>query len=295
MRYLNKCGNEKKNSHKKRFIINTIILLLASLVAYFSYYLVREHHVQQSYENIRNKVSEFEDESNITEDFLPEEITTMDFEDQKHISQKINPENNILIEEEKVTVSMEILEKYSELIDMNEDTVGWIEIEGTEINYPVLQTENNTYYLNHSFEHLESISGSIFMDYRNSVSEEENLKGHYILYGHNMKNGSMFQNLNMYKNEDFFNEFAVIEMDTIYEELEWDIFSVYITDISNYYIRTQFDDKDDYLMFLEKLQSSSMYKTDTKLYDTDVILTLSTCTYEIKDGRLVIHARLRKR
>ena len=118
------------------------------------------------------------------------------------------------------------------------------------------------------------------------------LEGHYILYGHNMKNGSMFHNLSEYKNEDVFYNTPVIRFDTLYQDYEWEVFSAYVTDTDFYFIDTAFENDAEWLDFLRQIQQKSMYETDVRLTADDVVLTLCTCSYEFDDARFVIHARL---
>src|SRR5690625_852382 len=113
------------------------------------------------------------------------------------------------------------------LLEQNEDVVGWITIDGTQIDYPIVQGEDNFHYLTRNFYHEDSRAGSIYMDFRNDVhlTDEKNV----ILYGHRMRDGSMFENLTKYLDADFFNEYRMIEFDTLYDSYVGEVFAVYQT------------------------------------------------------------------
>jgi sortase B len=170
----------------------------------------------------------------------------------------------------------------------NEDVVGWIRIEGTIVDYPVVQTDDITYYLTHDAEKNENVNGAIFLD-RNC--DPVSLKGNNILYGHHMKDGSMFAALIQYNDEAFLKIHPVIEFATLNKTYKWKIFAVIITDPSYDYIQTEFNDSDQYFNFIKTMQEKSIFKIDVSLSPSDDILILSTCTYEYDDARFVVAAR----
>lgn len=180
---------------------------------------------------------------------------------------------------------------FEKLLAINSEVVGWIKIEDTNIDYPVVKGEDNDYYLNHNIKKEASSSGAIFMDYRNEGTEEDL---NTIIYGHNMKDGSMFKALTSYKEKDFLITHPIIELTTFNKSTKWEIFSVYITDTDFNYIKTNFNDKEEYGSFLKELKNKSLYDTGVKVSSEDSILTLSTCTYEFYDARFAIHSKLIK-
>lgn len=190
----------------------------------------------------------------------------------------------IVQEETKATV----MEKYSGLLQINEDLAGWVRIPGTAIDYPVVKTDNNDFYLNHNIHKQPARAGAIFMDFRNSGTAEE---PHTILYGHNMKDGSMFRDLMRYKREDFLNRHSIIEFNTLYEKMKWEIFSVYVTAADFNYIQTYFPTRNEFGIFLDSIKERSLFKRDIVVAVEDKILTLSTCSYEFTDARFVVHAK----
>ena len=186
-----------------------------------------------------------------------------------------------LIREEK--------EESDNLFEKNIDYRGWIKIDNTNINYPILQGQDNEEYLYKDINNEYIVSGSIFMNYLNNGFDDQNT----VLFGHNMKNGTMFANLKKYKEEDFFynNNYIEIELSNG-QYLKYKVFSVYITDINDNYTKTSFEDKDEYKEFLERIKNKSIYKSDISVNENDKIITLSTCSYEFDDARLVVTGML---
>ena len=186
-----------------------------------------------------------------------------------------------LIREEK--------EESDNLFEKNIDYRGWIKIDNTNINYPILQGQDNEEYLYKDINNEYIVSGSIFMNYLNNGFDDQNT----VLFGHNMKNGTMFANLKKYKEEDFFynNNYIEIELSNG-QYLKYKVFSVYITDIKDNYTKTSFEDKDEYKEFLERIKNKSIYKSDISVNENDKIITLSTCSYEFDDARLVVTGKL---
>ncbi len=181
--------------------------------------------------------------------------------------------------------------RFTELVKRNADIVGWIKIKDTRIDYPVTQAENNEYYLEHDVNGNENAAGSIFMDYRNEV-DGSNAGRHYILYGHDMKNKTMFADLLGYESRWNFENKATIEFDTIYGDGKWVIFSAYTTDSSFDYIRTEFSTDEKFQTFVDTVKNKSLHASEVEVTSGDVILTLSTCSSAFDDARFVVHAKL---
>ncbi len=181
-------------------------------------------------------------------------------------------------------------DKFNDLLRVNGDFVGWINIPDTEIDYPVVKGQDNEFYLKNGFDRKKNVSGAIFMDYRNSGNKEDR---HVIIYGHNMKNGTMFKGLMNYKNRDFYNENRIVSFETGNGESLWEIFSVYVTGTEFYYIPTEFSNE-SFHEFALTVGEKSMYDSAENLDEIEEILTLSTCSYEFDDARFVVHARRMK-
>lgn len=181
--------------------------------------------------------------------------------------------------------------KFDELIKKNNDTVGWINVNHTNINYPFVQTSDNEYYLNHSYDKSKNDAGWVFLDFRNhkNLSDKNN-----VLYAHSRLDKTMFGSLsnvlkkNWYANKDN----HVIKISTPNEDSLWQIFSVYVIKEETYYITTSFRDDEEYQNFLDTIKKRSKYNFNTSLNTNDKILTLSTCYSDTK--RTVVHAKLIK-
>ena len=132
------------------------------------------------------------------------------------------------------------------------------------------------------------------MDYRIDISAHN---PNTILYGHRMKDGSMFEELNKFLDKDFFDNHKVVKFDTLYESYDAEIFAVYKTTTDFDYIQTNFTSDEDYGLLLEEIRENSLYQSDIQINEDDQILTLSTCDYELdpREGRLVVHAKLVKK
>ncbi|WP_343102135.1 class B sortase [Romboutsia sp. MSSM.1001216sp_RTP31141st1_G3_RTP31141_220114] len=182
--------------------------------------------------------------------------------------------------------------KEKEIIDLsniNKDYKGWITINNTNIDYPIVQSKNNSYYLNKDINKNYLPSGSIFLDFRNNRFEDKNT----VIYGHYMRNKTMFDQLKNYKKKDFFDKNKLVSISTPNGEvLNYEIFSVYVTDKDDNYIKTNFENDFDYESFLKKITDKSMFKPNINLTTNDKIPTLSTCSYDFKNARMVVHAKL---
>ena len=178
---------------------------------------------------------------------------------------------------------------YDELLSMNSDTIGWIKVNNTKINYPVVQAKDNEYYLDHSFYKKYNSLGWIFADYRNTFNI---LSDNTIIYGHNAINlGLMFGTLDKVLNKSWYtnNNNLTIIFSIKNEVHYWKIFSVYTTKTTNDYLITDFDDREEYQEFLNMLKGRSQIDLETTVKSTDKILTLSTC-HNDNNHRLVVHA-----
>ncbi|MGV3220039.1 class B sortase [Clostridium baratii] len=177
-----------------------------------------------------------------------------------------------------------------ELIKINEDYKMWIEIPNTNIDYPVVQGKDNDFYLNHDFNKKKSSSGTIFMDYKNNIDKDKNI----IIYGHNMKNKSMFQNLMKFKDEGFWKENNKIILTIDGKRYEYEIFSSYISNAKNINLRINFKNDDEYLKYIEDIKKKSIFYREIDIKSNDRIITLSTCSYEKDDARMIIHGKLKE-
>lgn len=186
------------------------------------------------------------------------------------------------------TVKSEAQARIADLLMINKDVIGWIVIPNTKINYPVVKSRNNDYYLHRDLNRKNSEPGTLFMDYRNTGDTNDR---YAVIYGHNMKNGSMFGTLKKYKKQDFYEANRTFTYSTPSGDTKWEIFAAYIAPATLELIQTDFADDAAFMDYVNTRQSKSMYAKDVELKPTDKILTLITCTYEMNNARFVVHAR----
>lgn len=171
----------------------------------------------------------------------------------------------------------------------NSDVVAWISVDGTNINYPVVQTSNNDYYLNHSFYKYKTYNGWVFMDYRNSYNFEDN---NTIIYGHNLLNKTAFGSLeNVFTKKWVENSNKSIVVITEGKTYYFTVFSAYYTSPETYYLQNVFYGEDSYQAFLNIIRSRNILAIDNSVSVNDKIITLSTCN-DGSSGRKVVHAKL---
>lgn len=180
----------------------------------------------------------------------------------------------------------------TELKEKNSDTIGWINVNNTNINYPFVQTKDNSYYLNHSFDKKYNEAGWVFLDYRNN--NDLNNKN-TILYAHSRLDKTMFGSLSKVLKSSWYNnkDNHIIRLSTDTENTLWQIFSVYKIPEESYYITTNFNSNKEYTKFLNTIKQRSIHNFNTNLDANDKILTLSTCYSDTE--RTVVHAKLIKR
>lgn len=177
-----------------------------------------------------------------------------------------------------------------ELKKCNSDLIGWIYIPGTAVDYPIVQYSDNSFYLNHTFDKKESFAGSIYMDYRNTLFKDQNT----IIYGHSLNDGSMFSDLNKFKNKEYFSNNNTITIVLFDQILIYEIFSVYTTDKEYDYRTPEYNNPNDFENFLKEIYDRSIVSSKNNPQISDKILTLSTCNDGLSDKRLAVHAILKK-
>jgi len=181
---------------------------------------------------------------------------------------------------------------FTELKQKNSDTVGWIQVNGTNINYPFVQTTNNEYYLTHSFNKSNNSSGWVFMDYRNNKTEFDK---NTIIYAHGRMNNTMFGTLRKILTNGWLNNTNnyIVKISSETENTLWQVFSVYKIPTTNDYIQVKFNNNKEFLNFGNMLIQRSSYNFNTNINEDDKILTLSTCYNDSE--KLVLHAKLIKK
>lgn len=177
------------------------------------------------------------------------------------------------------------------LLQINPQTIGWLVVNGTNIDYPVVQTSDNKYYLDHNFEFKEDHDGWVFMDFRNNPAE---LDRNTIVYAHNRYySGVMFGTLYKASYASWYNnkKNQIIKFDTLYKEMNWQVFSIYKVPVTSDYLQVKFKDDDEWASFIDMIKKRSINDFGIEVGPNDKILTLSTCS--TNNQRLVIHAVLK--
>jgi len=164
---------------------------------------------------------------------------------------------------------------FAGLKNQNEDVVGWLKIDGIKLSYPIMQSVDNEYYLNHTFQKNTHFAGSIFMDCENSPDFSDY---NIILYGHNMKNGSMFGSLKKYQSKEFFAQNPFFWIYTPEKIYKYKVFSCREVSIHSGSYQIQFEDRKDFSSYIYDAAKASFVKHDIPSYEKDAIVTLSTCT-----------------
>ncbi|WP_191702202.1 class B sortase [Solibacillus merdavium] len=188
---------------------------------------------------------------------------------------------------EQAQQTMELGE-LKELQQQNNNIIGWLTLENTRLNNPVLQTDNNEFYLKHNYLDEKSRGGSIFADFRNDVMEDR----HTIFYGHVLRNGTMFGDLTKFNEQAYAVEHAVFYYETDANRYALHVFAAYETTTDFYYIETQFTN-DTFDQFLLDIQQKSSIKMPVEVANSDKIATFSTCTTSPDDKeRFVVHTKV---
>ncbi len=252
---------------KRRRLVAVFSLLACACIGYVAFYYFLYEKNTQEYDQL----SEMVEDSAITAN---------------------NPTVHLTDENQELP---DVLTKYKKLYQKNKKLIGWVKIDDTNIDYPVMQTVNNEYYLTHNFEQEYDKNGSIFMDKDcDPVKPSNNL----IIYGHHMKSGNMFGDLNLYSSKEYWEDHPQIQFDTIYATGVYDILYVFRSRIYNqneiifkYYQFIDANSKDEFNSYMEEMQKMSLYDTGVTAYYGEQLLTLSTCDSAEEDGRFVVVAK----
>lgn len=256
----------QEKSRRRTVLICSLVAVLCMGYVFFYYYLYEKN--SNEYEHLAS---------------LKEETVASD--SQVHI--------NYTKEEEKK--DLVVLEKYKKLFSQNKSLIGWIKIDDTNIDYPVMQTVNNEYYLDHNYNQQYDKNGSIFLDKDCDIT---NPGCNMIIYGHHMKSGKMFGNLQLYSNREYYEKHPYIQFDTIYEEGRYQIMYVFRSRIYNedeivfkYYQFFEASTPEEFDSHMNEMANLSLYDTGVRATYGDKLITLSTCDNSEQDGRFVVVAK----
>lgn len=203
------------------------------------------------------------------------------------------PTEEMQADDTPVSEGENVLAKYEELYLQNEDMAGWISIDGTTINYPVMQSVNEpNFYLKHNFEKEYSDLGVPYIQENCDIQTSDNL----VIYGHHIKGGKMFGALESYKDKDFYEGHKTIHFDTLTETAEYEIVAVfktvaYSSEGFRYYDFVNAEDEENFNAYIGKCKELSLYDTGVNAKYGDRLITLSTCEYSAQNGRLVVVAK----
>lgn len=268
-----------KRNKKKRYIRMVLLfIMLICLTQLGRAYFTLSHHKTQQNELLKIAGRQTEDKSKAAFETQIEE-TVKEAEEIKRPDELKEPV---------------MLAQYQELYEENSDIIGWLSIEGTQINYPVMQCGDDEYYLHHDFYGEESKYGCLYVRDRADVDDGTN----FTIYGHNMKDSAMFGELDLYKQESFYSEHTAIFFDTLYERRVYEIIAVFLSqvydeeeEVFKYYQFYEAESREEFASFYENVKALSLYDTGVEASFGDTFITLSTCAYHVTDGRLVVVAK----
>lgn len=197
--------------------------------------------------------------------------------------------------DQKEDIHEQRINKLKELHESYENVIAWLEIEGTDINYPIVQTTDNDYYLNHNYKNEKSSAGAIYFDKDVKINESDNLQ----IYGHRNKYGLMFEPLIKYAKKDFYEEHKTINLTTLEEDATYEILAIFNsrvyysneTNVFRYYYFVNAESEEEYNKFVSNAKKASKFDTGVDAKYGDKLITLSTCEYSRENGRFVVVAK----
>lgn len=268
-----KKGNELK--YKGKPVVPMVILSLCLSVYFICVFICSRWYVQK-----------------LKIDYLANDIlasTAILENEEKEVIEEVN----YVLDENNEYSNISFMEvDFDELLSKNKDTVAWIKVNNTKVNYSVLQSDDNEYYLKHDFNKRYNAAGWVYADFRGNFKYFGN---NTVLYGHNMINKSMFGSLTWCLKKSWYTkeENHYIKISTPYSNTVWKIFSIYTIKPEVYYLMTYFNNDEEHQEFIDTIHGRSIYDFNTDVNHEDKVLTLSTCS---DDGtkRVVIHAKMIK-
>ncbi|MCH5213295.1 MAG: class B sortase [Oscillospiraceae bacterium] len=248
----------------KRKITLIQILFLCVFIGcgiYFAKYYIDKHKTEKEMEQLRDMIQDTGEETEQIETYEPNGMLT----------------------------------RYYPLYERSNDMSGWIKIDGTCIDYPVMyRAESNAYYLHRNFDGEDNSAGMPFLDYQ---CDPRGSSQNMIIYAHNMRNGTMFHELLNYRDHDFAASYPYINFDTLYERRQYQIFAVFNTRVGapdefKYYEFINAENNEEFNAFVDECIAHSLYSTDMRPEYGDELITLSTCSYNANDERFVVVGKL---
>lgn len=263
---------------KRKLILIGLCVLFAAVTLYYGlgfYRQWREYRAgEQTYENLTRYVHP---------QAAPAPTALTDHDTEVDPPEETIPVEPTPAEEEDDTLWPVV--DFEALMEINPDVVGWIYIEGTNINYPVVRGPDNSYYMNRLFDGSVNGAGSIFMDYRN---EPDMSCRNTVLYGHHMKNGTMFNQITKYKQQDFYDQHPTALLMTPGGNYKIEFVAGYVTDMNSEAWKMEFATDEEFSRWLADAIAQSTFISTIEPDAQDRVLTLSTCSYEYADARYVL-------
>ncbi len=280
---------KRKRIHVIIYLLFSILIIL-SLIYIINFFSLRQEAKEQS--KLLSAIDIYEKESakEVSQNMLVDEEEKVESKSEEK-GETITTENTDERNEET-----ERMLQVKELQGQNADIIGWLEIENTNINYPVLQGTDNRYYMTHNYKKENSKNGSIFLDANYNWNIPSN---NLLIYGHNLGNGMMFQELLKYEKESFYQEHPIIRFTTAEEDAKYEIISAFKSrvyrksekNVFRYYFFLNSELEEEYNQFVKNAKNASLYPIDTTASYGDQLITLSTCSYYVQDGRFAVVGR----
>lgn len=262
----------KQELRMKRLITSILFMAAAGCLIYFGFYCYEAYQTQQENERLASR----KENEMLSSLYETREVVHTD-------------------EETGAEKVYTVLDEYKSLYNHNKNLIGWLKIADTNIDYPVMQTDNNEFYLDHDVDHEPDKNGTLFMDYQCDVLKPS---FNFIIYGHNMRSGNMFGNLDKYKSQSYYEKHPVVLFDTIYEKGVYQVMYVFHSRIFTedeitfkYYQMIEVSSEKEFESNMKSMQEIALYDTGVTAVYGDQLLTLSTCDYGEEDGRFVVVAK----
>lgn len=281
----------KKNNMFKQINLNfikiSLLFVILSVTLMMSVNLYRNYSDTKKYDDIENDLQKIKLDLDIPENNNHDKDITFiepNDDDKERVTLTTTTTTTTTIYDVKYE---KVFEKLKEI---NNDTVGWLTVNNTKIDYPVVQSTDNDYYLYRDYYKNKNRHGWIYMDYRNNI---EDLSDNTIIFGHNLANQKMFGTLRYVTNPSWYKKSSnqIITFNTTKANMKWQIISIYKIPVTNDYLVANFASSEDKLNFLDMITQRSIYNFNATFDENTKIITLSTCSNGSKD-RLVVHAKL---
>ncbi len=262
----------KKADRRRRLWIAACATVAVACIGYFAIYYIRADRSEQRWEHLSDLIG--------SDALAGQEQPQTPF-------YTLSPEEEI--------ETPDVLDKYITLYNSNKNLIGWIKIDDTIIDYPVMQCDDNTYYLDHNFDQKEDRAGALFLDCNCDVVRGND---NYIIYGHHMTSGKMFASLPKYEDPEYYKEHPYITFDTIYEEGIYQVMYAFRSRVYNedqvvfkYYQFIDAYSEEEFNSYMQEMADMAYYDTGVTAVYGDSLLTLSTCDYQEPNGRFVVVAK----